>query len=195
MNNVTELIIIIDKSGSMQPLRNDVIGGFNALIEEQAKLGATRVTTIFFNDSVDFIHKNVDIADIKPLDAQRYVPCGCTALLDAIGEAIAYVQETHFKENEDVAEHTIFSIMTDGLENASNEYSYAIIRDLIQKQTKQGWEFIFQAANLDVARESHRLGIRPSRAFSFDASSEGVRLKMAYCCDMIGDLRKKKDNQ
>lgn len=151
MKDLTELVIIIDKSGSMHGLEKDVVGGFNALIEEQSKEGETKVTTVFFNDRVIFVHEGVDIKEIKPLDGRSYQPGGCTALLDAIGDAISFIKAKHSKlKEEELPEHTIFSIMTDGLENASREYSYKRIKDMIELQKKCGWDFMFQAANIDT---------------------------------------------
>ena len=191
MKDVTELVIIIDKSGSMQPLTEDVIGGFNSLIEEQKKEGETIVTTIFFNDSIKFIHERVDIKEIKPLDKRTYSASGCTALLDAIGDGIAFIKSKHASTKEDdLPKHTIFSIMTDGLENASREYSYKRIKDMIEFQKKCGWDFIFQAANIDTAYEADRLGIDADMAMSFNANSEGVKTQMKCCCAAINRARK-----
>ena len=130
MKDLTELVIIIDKSGSMHGLEKDVVGGYNALIEEQRKEGETIVTSLFFNDNVKFVHEGVDIKEVKPLDGRQYQPSGCTALLDAIGDAISLIKAKHSKlKEEELPEHTIFSIMTDGLENASREYSYKRIKE------------------------------------------------------------------
>ena len=191
MKDITELVIIIDRSGSMHGLEKDVTGGFNALIEEQKKEGETIVTTIFFNDSIKFIHKRIDIKEIKPLDKRTYCASGCTALLDAIGDGIAFIKAKHasFKE-ENLPKHTIFSIMTDGLENASREYSYKKIKDMIELQKKCGWNFIFQAANIDTEYEANRLGIDDDMAMSFEADSEGVKAQMKCCCAAISKARK-----
>ena len=190
---LTELVIIIDKSGSMHGLEKDVIGGYNSLIEEQKKQGETVVTTVFFNDKVDFVHECVSINDIKPLDGRSYLPMGCTALLDAIGNAIGFIKEKHAKlKDEDIPEHTIFSIMTDGLENASREYSYKKIKSMIEFQKKCGWDFIFQAANIDVEYEANRLGIDQDMASAFVADSKGVKTQMKFCCASINKARKTK---
>lgn len=190
MKVLTELVIIIDKSGSMHGLEKDVVGGFNALVEEQRKEGETKVTTVFFNDKVNFVHEGVDIKEIKNLDGRSYQPSGCTALLDAIGDSISLIKAKHSKLKEkELPEHTIFSIMTDGLENASREYSYKRIKDMIELQKKCGWEFIFQAANIDTEYEADRLGIDRDMAMSFDANSEGVGRVMKCCCAKISDSR------
>lgn len=191
MRDVTELVIIIDRSGSMRPLTEDVIGGFNSLIEEQKKQGETIVTTIFFNDAIKFIHERIDIKEIKPLDKRTYVASGCTALLDAIGDGIAFIKSKHASiKEENLPKHTIFSIMTDGLENASREYTYKKIKDMIELQKKCGWDFIFQAANIDTEYEANRLGIDADMAMSFEADSEGIITQMMCCCGAITKVRK-----
>ena len=196
MKDVTELVIIIDRSGSMEPLREDVIGGFNSLIEEQKKEGETIVTTIFFNDSIKFIHERINIKKIKPLDKRAYRPSGCTALLDAIGDGIAFIKSKHAStKEENLPKHTIFSIMTDGLENASREYSYNRIKDMIEFQKKCGWDFIFQAANIDTEYEANRLGIDADMAMSFEANSKGVSRQMEFCCAAINKARKTPRNK
>ena len=192
MKDITELVIIIDRSGSMHGLEKDVVGGFNALIEEQKKQGATQVTTIFFNDKVKFIHEGVDINEVKPLDGRSYTPSGCTALLDAIGDAISFIKARHGRlTEEELPSHTIFSIMTDGLENASREYRYEQIKDMIELQKKCGWDFIFQAANIDVRREADRLGIDGDMAMSFEATSSGVERCMCAAAGVVRDIRTK----
>ena len=196
MKDVTELVIIIDRSGSMEPLREDVIGGFNSLIEEQKKEGETIVTTIFFNDSIKFLHERINIKEIKPLDKRAYRPSGCTALLDAIGDGIAFIKSKHAStKEENLPKHTIFSIMTDGLENASREYSYNRIKDMIEFQKKCGWDFIFQAANIDTEYEANRLGIDADMAMSFEANSKGVSRQMEFCCAAINKARKTPRNK
>ena len=194
MNDITELVIIIDRSGSMQSLREDVIGGYNALLENQKKQeGKTLVTTIFFHDRAEFFHKDADVQDLKPIDGRSYQPCGCTALLDAIGDGIAFIKAKHAKLTaEELPAHTIFSIMTDGLENASKEYSYSQIKSMIELQKECGWDFIFQAANIDVEHESRRLGIDANMSRSFDATSSGVKFMMAYACEQIQSVKDKK---
>ena len=194
MKDITELVIIIDRSGSMHGLEKDVIGGFNSLIEEQRKEeGETLVTTIFFNQDVKFIHEGIDINNIKKLDGRSYIPSGCTALLDAIGNAIGFIKARHAKLDEkELPKHTIFSIMTDGLENASKEYSYSQIKNMINLQKKSGWDFIFQAANIDVEYEADRLGIDKDMTNSFDATEEGCRHQMKMACCMISKVRKNK---
>ena len=190
-NKKTELIIIIDKSGSMFSLQEDVIGGYNAFIEEQKKLGPASVTIVAFNHLVDIIAEDVDIEKVSPLNKRNYSPCGCTALLDAVGDTISLIKAKHAKlKEEELPEHTIFSIVTDGLENSSREYSYAKVKNMIEMQTKAGWDFIFQAANIDVAKEGDRLGINPSMRASFCANSKGVERQTRFLCEKVTSLRK-----
>ena len=192
MKDITELVIIIDKSGSMHGLEQDVVGGFNSLIDNQKKEGETLVTTIFFNNEVRFVHEQADIKSIEKLERNKYNPSGCTALLDAIGDAICFIKSKHASlPADELPSHVIFSIMTDGLENASREYDYKKIKEMIEFQKKCGWEFIFQAANIDVEHESHRLGIDPKMAFRFEASAEGLAKQAKYCNAMISNARKR----
>ena len=195
MKNLTELVIIIDRSGSMHGLEQDVVGGFNSLIKEQKKEGDTTVTTLFFNDFTEFVHTSVDIKKIEPLKNEDYRPRGRTALLDAIGDAVNFVKAKHAKlKDKDLPKNTIISIMTDGLENASRYYSYERIKDIIEFQKKCGWTFIFQAANIDTEYEAGRLGVDLDMAMSFKADSEGVSKQMKYCSLKISDIKKNKRN-
>ena len=191
MKDLAELVIIIDRSGSMHGLEKDVVGGFNALIEDQKKEGETIVTTIFFNDTAKYVHERVDINQIPLLADKDYVPSGCTALLDAIGNAIGFIKEKRagLKE-EELPSHTIFSIMTDGLENASREYSYKNIKDMIEFQKSCGWDFIFQGANIDVEREADRMGIDRGMTMRFECSSKGIAKHMSYCSATIRKARR-----
>lgn len=192
MNDTTELVIIIDRSGSMHPLKNDVIGGFNALIDGMKKEGETKVTTIFFSSSATYVHEGVDIKDVAPLTEKDYIPGGSTALLDAVGDAIAFIKSKHAKlKAEELPAHVIFSIMTDGMENASKEYTYPQIHDLIEFQKKCGWEFLFQAANIDVAKESSRLGI--DNAFSFAPTKDGIFRSMCTTMSFVASAKKRKE--
>lgn len=176
-NEITELVFILDKSGSMSGLEDDTVGGFNAMIErEKERAGTVLVTTILFSNSYTFIHDRVDISDIKPLTTDDYVVYGNTALMDTLGTAIEHISKIHkYARPEDVPFHTIFAITTDGMENASRRYSQADIRKLIkEKRENNGWEFIFMAANIDAVETAERYGIDKDYAYNFDATSEGV---------------------
>lgn len=178
----TNLVIILDKSGSMRGLEKDVIGGYNSLIKEQRKdKGEVKVTTILFNTIVNFINENDDVKKVHLMKDSDYVVGGCTALLDAIGNAIRNVEKRYMSiPEEERPEHTIFSIMTDGEENSSIYFTYPLVKNMIKEHEEKGWIFLFQAANIDAFEEGQKLGIKKERARNFKATSEGVR-EMMYC--------------
>ena len=176
-NGITELVFIIDRSGSMAGFEADTIGGFNSTIEKQKEQeGRVYVSTVLFDDSNEVIHDRVDINTVKPMTRGDYWVRGCTALLDAVGGAIHHIGNVHkYARPEDVPEHTVFVITTDGMENASHRYSYEDLKRKIKRQTeKHGWEFIFLAANIDAAETAENIGIRRERAANYRQTSEGV---------------------
>jgi uncharacterized protein YegL len=176
-NNITELVFILDRSGSMSGFEADTIGGFNSTIEKQKEQeGKVYVSTVLFDNYSEVIHDRVDISEIKPMTRNDYQVRGCTALLDAIGGAIHHIGNIHkYARPEDVPEHTIFIITTDGMENASHRYSSAEIKAKIKRQTdKYGWEFIFLAANIDAVETAENIGIRRERAANYRQTKEGV---------------------
>ncbi len=175
--NLTELVFILDRSGSMSGLESDTIGGFNAMLEKQkAASGEAFVSTVLFDNESEVIHDRVNIRDIAPLSDREYYVRGCTALLDAVGGAIHHIGNVHkYAREEDRPEKTLFVITTDGMENASHKYSYDRVKAMIEKQrTKHGWEFIFLGANIDAAREAARFGIRADMAANYHADSVGT---------------------
>ena len=176
-NNITELVFILDKSGSMAGLESDTIGGFNAMIEKQKKLdGKMYVSTVLFSNASDVIHDRVDITEVKPMTEDDYEVGGSTALLDALGGAIHHIRNIHrYARPEDVPEHTIFVITTDGMENASRTYTADEIRRMIEyEKEKHGWEFIFLAANMDAVETAERYGIHADRAANYRPTSDGI---------------------
>ena len=176
---LTEMVFILDRSGSMGGLEKDTIGGYNSLIEKQKKEeGEALVSTVLFDHEQEVLLDRVPLDKIKELTEDEYYVRGCTALLDAIGGAIHHIGNIHkYAREEDVPEKTIFVITTDGLENASKRYSYRDIKKMIKRQEeKYGWEFLFLGANIDVAKESDRLGIRQDRAVRYVNDSEGIEL-------------------
>lgn len=191
--NLTEIIFILDRSGSMQGLEKDTIGGFNSLIEKQKKIeGDALISTVLFANKSKVIHDRVDVKDVKPMTENNYITGGCTALLDAIGNAIHHISNIHkYARKEDVPEHTIFVITTDGMENASRTYTYPKVKKLIENQKeKYGWEFMFLGANIDAVNVASYMGIDGSRAVNFNCDSEGTELNYEVLNDAIGVLRK-----
>ena len=181
-NNATELVFILDRSGSMSGFETDTVGGFNATIEKQRTVdGKVWVSTVLFDNESEVIHDRVDIADVEPMTAKDYRVGGGTALLDAIGGAIHHIGNIHkYARPEDVPEHTIFLITTDGMENASHRYSSTRVKEMIRRQQeKHGWEFIFLAANIDAVETAESIGIRRDRAANFRQTSRGV--EKSYC--------------
>ena len=193
---LTEMVFILDRSGSMGGLEKDTIGGFNSLIEKQKKEeGEALVSTVLFDNYQEVLHDRIPLDEIGRMTEEEYYVRGCTALLDAIGGAINHIGNIHkYAREEDVPEKTIFVITTDGLENASSRYSYRDVKKMIKRQEeKYGWEFLFLGANIDVAKESGRLGIRADRAVRYVNDSEGVELNYAAVGCAVSALRSMKN--
>ncbi len=175
--NLTEIVFILDRSGSMAGLVGDTIGGFNAMIDKQKKEpGEALVSTVLFDHVSEVLHDRVDIQKIAPMTRDDYYVRGSTALLDAVGKAIHHIGNVHkYAREEDWPEKTLFVITTDGMENASREYTYDRLKTMIQRQKETyGWEFIFLGANIDAAREAARFGIDQDRAANYHADSTGT---------------------
>lgn len=207
-NGITEMVFIIDRSGSMAGMEEDTVGGFNAMIEKQKKLdGKCYVSTVLFSNRSSVLHDRVDIQKIEPMTEREYSVGGGTALLDAIGGAIHHIGNVHkYARNEDVPEHTIFVITTDGMENASCEYDSERVKQMIRRQEERyGWEFLFVAANIDAVETARNIGIRRERAANYKQTREGTHkvyeaVEYAMCslrCEApLGDEWKEKlDNQ
>lgn len=172
----TEIVYILDRSGSMGGLESDTIGGFNSMIEKQKKTNeAAKISTILFDNRSEVLHDRVDIDSVPKMTDEEYYVRGCTALLDAVGDAIHHIGNVHkYARKEDRPEKTIFVITTDGMENASHRYSYEKVQKMVKRQQEEyGWEFIFIGANIDAYAEAQRFGIRKERAVN-------------YVCDDIG---------
>lgn len=191
-NNTTELVFILDRSGSMSGLESDTIGGFNALIEKQKKLdGKCYVSTVLFDDVSEVIHDRVSLDEIKEMTDKDYFVRGCTALLDAIGCAIHHIGNIHkYARPDDVPEHTMFVITTDGMENASHRYSSDAVKRLIEQQKeKYGWEFLFIGANIDAVETAGKFGIGADRAVNYHADSEGTQVLYDTVSETVCNMR------
>ena len=191
-NNITEIVFILDKSGSMAGFESDTVGGFNATVEKQKKEdGIAYVSTVLFDNTCEVVHDRVPISEVKPMTLDDYRVGGCTALLDAIGGAIRHIGNIHkYARPEDVPEHTVFIITTDGMENASMEYSSRKVKEMIGHQReKYGWEFIFLAANIDAVETAEGIGIRRECAANYCRDSAGVEVTYAAMCDAIMTVR------
>ena len=189
---MTELVFILDRSGSMAGLEKDTIGGFNSLIEKQRKEpGTAVVSTVLFDNESEVIHDRLPLENIPPMTDKEYYVRGCTALLDAVGGAIHHIGNVHkYARREDVPDKTLFVITTDGMENASRRYDYERVRKIIQRQKERyGWEFIFLGANIDAAAEAKRFGIDESRAANYHCDEEGTALNYEVLSDVVCTVR------
>ena len=191
-NNITELVFILDRSGSMGGLEADTIGGFNGMIEKQKKEeGEAYVSTILFDNESEVIHDRVKLSEIRPMTEEDYYVRGCTALLDAIGDAVKHISNIHkYARPEDVPAHTMFVITTDGMENASRRYTYKEIKKLIGKQKELGWEFLFIGANIDAVEVAERVGISKERTANYVSDSVGTSMVVQALAAPISAMRK-----
>ena len=190
--NLTEIVFILDRSGSMAGLEDDTIGGFNSMIrKQQAEDGEALVSTVLFDNYTEVIHDRVDIQKIEPMTHKDYYVRGCTALLDAVGKAIHHIANVHrYAREEDRPEKTLFVITTDGMENASREYSCDRVKKMIQhEQEKYGWEFIFLGANIDAAKEAARFGITEDRAVNYHADCHGTAVIYEAVSEAVCNVR------
>ena len=189
---LTELVFILDRSGSMQGLEADTIGGFNSMIEKQKKEeGEAYVSAVLFDDRMEVLYDRVELQKVEPMTDRQYYVRGCTALLDALGGAIHHIGNVHkYAREEDVPEKTIFVITTDGMENASRSYSLDRVRRMVERQQKQyHWEFLFLGANIDAIAEASRFGIHASRAANYVHDSAGTRLNFDVLSKAISGAR------
>ena len=191
-NNITELVFILDKSGSMAGLESDTIGGFNSMIEKQKKQdGGCYVSTVLFDDESEVLHDRVKLHDIPKMTDRDYTVRGCTALIDAIGGAIHHIGNIHkYARPEDVPEHTMFVITTDGQENASHKYTSEQVKKMIERQKeKYGWEFLFIGANIDAVETAARYGIDKDRAVNYNADGEGTHILYESVAKAVCNVR------
>ena len=190
--NLTEIVFILDRSGSMSGLETDTIGGFNSMIEKQKKAeGEALISTVLFDNTSEVIHDRVSVQNIKPMTDEDYTVRGCTALLDAIGGAIHHIGNVHkYARAENVPEHTMFVITTDGMENASRKYDSEKVKKMIERQKeKYGWEFLFLGANIDAVETARHFGISEDRAVNYHSDSEGTQLNYEVVSEAICAVR------
>ena len=190
--NLTEMVFILDRSGSMAGLEADTIGGFNAMIERQKRAeGEALVSTVLFSNDSEVIYDRVDLRRIEPMTERQYCVGGCTALIDAIGGAIHHIGNVHkYAREEDRPEHTVFVITTDGMENASHRYTSDEVKAMVRRQKeKHGWEFLFLGANIDAVETAARFGIGEDRAVTFHNDSEGQALNYAEVSAAVCQVR------
>lgn len=190
--NLTEIVYILDRSGSMSGLEKDTIGGYNSFLEKQkTEDGDAVVTTVLFDDKYDMVHNRVDIKKVKPLTSKEYCARGMTALLDAIGKTINYIDERHKNALEsEVPAKTIFVITTDGYENSSREFDSGKIKAMIENQKKEsGWEFLFLGANIDAVETAKKFGISKECAARYEADKEGTAINFTSVGNFISDRR------
>lgn len=189
---MTELVFILDRSGSMAGLEADTIGGFNSMITRQlSTAGDAYVSTVLFDNTSTVIHDRIRLQDVPKLTDKEYFTQGCTALLDAVGGAIHHIGNIHkYARREDVPEKTLVVITTDGMENASHRYTYEKVKQMIERQKeKYGWEFLFLGANIDAAAEASRFGIDEKHAVDYHCDSEGTALNYEVLSETVAAVR------
>lgn len=190
-NGITELVFILDRSGSMGGLESDTIGGFNSLIEKQRKQeGKCFVTTVLFDDRLETLHDRLSLDKVEKMTDNDYTVRGCTALIDAIGETVKHISDVHrYIREEDIPEHTMFVITTDGLENASHLYSSDEVKKMIEQKKELGWEFLFIGANIDSVETAKHFGIDEDRAVNYHADKQGTGILFKTVSNAVGKMR------
>ena len=193
-NNLTEIVFILDRSGSMAGLEDDTIGGFNAMVEKQKKeQGEAVLSAVLFSDDNRVLYDRVDIQKVEPMTDRQYQVSGCTALLDAIGGAVHHIANVHkYAREEDRPGKTIFVITTDGMENASRAYSYDEVQRMVKhEQEKYGWEFLFLGANMDAISAARSFGIRADRAVRYRCDGAGTALNYSVVSETVARVRRR----
>ncbi len=191
-NDITELVFILDRSGSMAGLETDTVGGFNGMIAKQKQQeGEAFVTTVLFDNEIETLHDRIPLTEVPEMTEKEYFVRGCTALIDAIGTSIRHVETIHkYARKEDVPAHTLFVITTDGLENASRRFSSAEVKKMIErKKEKDGWEFLFIGANIDAVETARCYGISEDRAVNYHADKKGTAVVFETVSAAVGSVR------
>lgn len=193
---LTEVVYILDRSGSMGGLESDTIGGFNAMIRKQAKEeGEALISTILFDEQTEVLHDRISVDQVEPMTEEQYYVRGCTALLDALGGAIHHIGNVHkYARDEDRPEKTLFVITTDGMENASCRYTSEQVKHMVERQKeKYGWEFLFLGANMDAITVAGNFGISADRAFNYECDEEGTELNFKVLSETVSAVRRSKN--
>ena len=196
--NLTELVFILDRSGSMGGLESDTVGGFNSMLaKQQSQEGECRITTVLFDHEYEILHDRLDLKAVSPITDKEYFVRGNTALLDAVGKTINKIGGVQKNTAEEYrAQKVLFVITTDGMENASREFSYDKIRKMIKNQkSKYNWEFIFLGANIDAVETANRFGIKKNRAQNFHNDSEGIELNYRVLSETLSEYRQAPANK
>lgn len=190
-NNITEIVFILDRSGSMGGLESDTIGGFNAMLKKQKQEeGKAFVTTVLFDHECFTLHDRLPVEQVPEMTSKDYTVRGCTALLDAIGSTIEHIQSIHrYARKEDVPARTMFVITTDGMENASKRFSGSSVKKLINQQKKKGWEFLFIGANIDAIATARDFGIESDRAVNYHADAQGTHTVFQAVGKAVSQMR------
>ena len=189
---LTEIVFILDRSGSMRGLESDTIGGYNSLIEKQKKEdGEAYISTVLFDDECAVLHDRVDIKKVEPMTDKEYYVRGSTALLDAVGGAIHHIGNVHkYAREEDKPEKTLFIITTDGQENASVRYTYEKVKYMVERQKEKfGWEFLFLGANIDAIAEANKFGIKAERAVKYHCDKKGMAVNYRVLSETVSRVR------
>ena len=190
--SLTEVVFILDRSGSMSPLEKDTIGGYNSLFEKQKnEEGEAVITTVLFDDKYEMLHDHADVKKVKPISEKEYYARGMTALLDAVGKTINHVGNRHkYAPDSEIPARTMVVIITDGFENASREFTQPQIKEMIEMQKdKYGWEFLFLGANIDAVETAHTYGISADRAVTYEADCEGTRMNFDVVSRTVSSVR------